>query len=315
MDVVLNELSIGAESEAELDEQLVRLVGTLKRLFEHGVRRALRTVRGVLDRAIVRDLTLKRWLFSKGPRIEEKRFLQRLLDKPPFVDDLLLKAGDEKRALLEFKLGDDDAPGLGVAHLLDSPAASFDGDARFRASRIRVQALALGERGGDVVEELVDVVHVSSPASVDGHRAWFEARIKCDVESGAELWERREEIFPRLVFCPNVEAQLRGLSGSEPYFRMFTRHLSVLDKSMRDWVTGPFDPQPLEWSNESDSVLDGPLADARTFTCPDGERRVFSLHSKMKGQNKRIHFFPVLEERVVIVGHVGDKLPTSKYRT
>ncbi|MBK6465354.1 MAG: hypothetical protein IPF92_30770 [Myxococcales bacterium] len=313
MDVVLNELSIGAESEAELEEQLVRLVGTLRYLFSHGVARAVRAVRGVMDRVVVGEVTLRSWLSSKGKRLE-KQFLQRLLDRaPPHVDDLLQRVEQERHVQLEFTLGDEGAPGLGLAHVLDLPGASFDGDPRFKVNRVEIRVSTLAdEEGADLVETRVGVRHVHSPTCVDGHRTWIEERIKRDVKSGEELWARREELFPRLDFCDRVEKQLAALSGREACFAQIVRHLHVLSRTALDWQEGEFDP-PLDWSGERALTMKT-YAAQRTFTCPDGAQRVFEPHSKLHVWNKRIHFFPMRDTRRVLVGHVGDHLPTTNFK-
>lgn len=311
MDLVLNELSIIQATDAELEERLVKLVATLKRLFEHGAARVVRTLRDVLDRTVVGEQTLRQWLFSRGPRLEEKRFLARLMDKPPYADELLADAESKQGALLEFHLDADRAPGLGVAYVLDAPAVSFDSAERFKTTHLSLRFLSVAEKDA---EEVVRVVHARSPACVDSHRPWLEERMQRDVASGSDLWSRRAALFPRLDFCACVEKQVMALSGAEAFFAEIVRHLHVLSRTAADWKEGSsFDP-PLKWSPESKATLDSrELAAMRTFLCPDGLERVFSFHTKIFAWNKRIHFFPVPATRIALVGHVGEHLATQLY--
>ena len=49
--------------------------------------------------------------------------------------------------------------------------------------------------------------------------------------------------------------------------------------------------------------------------CPDGVSRKFSLHTKISVECKRIHFIVDRDTKRILVGYVGDKLPTVKYPT
>ena len=52
-----------------------------------------------------------------------------------------------------------------------------------------------------------------------------------------------------------------------------------------------------------------------TLTCsrPDGTKRLFSLHAKLREFNWRIYFYPV-QPGEVIIGYIGVHLPTVKYK-
>lgn len=50
---------------------------------------------------------------------------------------------------------------------------------------------------------------------------------------------------------------------------------------------------------------------ARTFLCPDGERRVFSWHSKINYEKWRVHFIDFPATRRVLIGYVGKHLPLA----
>ena len=111
---------------------------------------------------------------------------------------------------------------------------------------------------------------------------------------------------------PRSDGRLAALSGREACFAQIVRHLHVLSRTALDWQEGEFDP-PLDWSGERALTMKT-YAAQRTFTCPDGAQRVFEPHSKLHVWNKRIHFFPMRDTRRVLVGHVGDHLPTTNFK-
>jgi hypothetical protein len=309
VEAILNEISVQPTSSQTADHRCLQLVSALRALGEHGATRALRSTRDALDRSFEGKLSLRRWLFGSSNSREERQFLARLLDKTPYVEDLEARAESEKNAAFEFNLSGERVRGLGVAYLHDVPAVSFGGDPRFEASTISVEFLELGTP--DTLKT-VSVIHVAHVDHVACHRPWLEQRVARAVQSGADLWERREVLFPRLDFCARVEKQVCALFGTESFFAEMVRHLHVLSVAAVDWQGGEFNP-PLRWSHESKTTLSNEkLLAVRRFSCPDKVVRVFSPHSKMQGA-KRVVFLPDPLRRRVWIGHVGDHLPTTLF--
>jgi hypothetical protein len=89
------------------------------------------------------------------------------------------------------------------------------------------------------------------------------------------------------------------------------KHLWELQRYAQDWKSGPFDSDQIQCqtSVESTSTLTQYGAE-RTFVYPDGQRRVFSWHSKITHNAWRIHFYPSAETRSIIIGYIGRHLPT-----
>ncbi|NJL76711.1 MAG: hypothetical protein HC892_18505, partial [Saprospiraceae bacterium] len=53
------------------------------------------------------------------------------------------------------------------------------------------------------------------------------------------LWERREELFSRIIFCPNVEAQIRKIGGT--YLQQIIDKIRLLDNyAISCWNEGNF---------------------------------------------------------------------------
>lgn len=315
MEPVLNELSIEPlPVGADLDARMSALAATLKRLFEHGLTRVLRTVQGIFERTVGPGMTLREWLFSgaRGAIRETKQYLRSLLGKAPFVEDLHAEQEGQQKKLFEVRLGDDPASGLGVAMLRDAPAVSLSGNPRFGGPLVGVRVIVVGEDGED--QQDADVIHAASTSHVDHHQDWLVERIQRDVRSGKDLWSRRSTLFPCVDFCERVERDLQGMSGSEPYFQEIIRHLLAMSRGAATWTEGDLDLPRIDWSHESAETLKhssyGPM---RTFVCPDGVPREFSRHSKIRLGVQRIYFSPDPITRRVLVAYVGDHLPTVKY--
>jgi hypothetical protein len=311
MDAILNELSIPPVDGLAADLRATRLVSSLRSLLAHGMNRVLRTTREAPDTIFEKDTSLRRWLFSRGGNTEEKRFLARLLDKAPYVEELHHNTEDSAGTLFEFEVSAKRARGLGVAFLLDFPALSFVGYDVFGQAFVQLEFTGLKTEVQETAR--VNVIHVATPDHVLGHRPWIEDRLQRTVATGEELWRRRLELFPQLDFCASTERQMRALFGTEPFFCEIVRHLHVLSRTVLEWESGEFDP-PLRWSHESTVTLDNPtFRAARKFTCQDSVQRVFS-HSKMGHGGKRVYFFPDPTKRRIWIGHVGDHLATVLYR-
>ncbi|MBF0590741.1 MAG: hypothetical protein HQL02_01505 [Nitrospirae bacterium] len=141
--------------------------------------------------------------------------------------------------------------------------------------------------------------------------------IKDDTNSWKDFWSQRALLFPELVFCEDVESQLRDVNFNAHY-SLISRHLQCMNDYIKNVRTGnihtpDFEKMGIEATPESGQTLDRKkYCDVRRFKCPDGVERTFSWHSKQRGQNIRIHFYPTdVETKDFIIGYVGEHLPTA----
>ncbi|MCZ8023514.1 MAG: hypothetical protein O9302_06295 [Cyclobacteriaceae bacterium] len=129
------------------------------------------------------------------------------------------------------------------------------------------------------------------------------------------FWERREELFNRVVLCANVEAQIQTIGGT--YLEQIIDKIRELDNYvLNHWNEGSFNfrnankKTALIISPESHSTMQQKdLVNLRTFSLPDGRRECFELH--IKTGNLRFHFYP--ENFMVYIGYIGYHLPTSRH--
>jgi hypothetical protein len=140
--------------------------------------------------------------------------------------------------------------------------------------------------------------------------AWIRERVQKDMADGNIAWEKRSEFFPNLTFCNGAATSLRAFSGREPYFYQVCRHLLILNSFCLSLQTsGMAGLTGIRWSDESERTLnDANLRRMREFNDPDGQRRLFSKHTKPTGGNIRIHFLPFPGESKIMIGYIGPHL-------
>ncbi len=137
------------------------------------------------------------------------------------------------------------------------------------------------------------------------------------VSSGRELWEKRESVYPHLIFCECVKKQLDEARNTL-HIEMIMKKLQVLEDYFKDY-NGKFDKDQMGFGcrEESESVKNNyKLRSMRIFELPDKRKEFFSWHISFPGNFPgRIYFLPDAEQCVGIIGYVGKHLPTKNYST
>ena len=80
----------------------------------------------------------------------------------------------------------------------------------------------------------------------------------------------------------------------------------------RERITPEYEKMGVSASLESPTTLVR-YGYQREFACPDGEKRLFSWHTKQLGANVRIHFLPEYITDSILIGYIGPHLDTYKY--
>mgnify|MGYP001611860214 CR=1 FL=1 len=166
---------------------------------------------------------------------------------------------------------------------------------------------------GEVIETQVSVKHASQDIHVTQNKQWIQERLKEEIRDGQELWKRRTELFPSLEFGNSVEKQLCDLQTGNSHLSFVIRILFELENYCKTWTQGHFDMTHFSnVSPESEATLNQ-YSDERTFRCPDGQTRLFSLHFKISLKAWRIYFYLQTPNDKVIVGYIGRHLRTAKF--
>ncbi len=129
------------------------------------------------------------------------------------------------------------------------------------------------------------------------------------------FWERREQLFSKIILCSNIENDLKKIGSS--YLNQIKNKLVELDNYVaKYWKNGNFNHRDanaktsLNISPESNQTMyQEKYRNQRMFKLPDGRNECFDLH--IKTGNLRFHFFP--EDCKIYVGYIGKHLDTDKY--
>lgn len=136
------------------------------------------------------------------------------------------------------------------------------------------------------------------------------------ITSGQDLWDKREQLYPNLVFCQNVKDQLIDDSEKHHIFAVMKK----LDRFQQYFSNcdNLYSPKELGLSarTESESVKTDPeLKGLRRFRLPDGNEEYFFDHVSFNGKysDGRIHFLPDNTNNKCYIGYIGRHLKTEKY--
>jgi hypothetical protein len=126
------------------------------------------------------------------------------------------------------------------------------------------------------------------------------------------LWSKREELFPNLTLCGNVENQILRI-GNSNQFNQIVERLTSFDNAVKNWRDGEFSYKSinanssLRISPESDGTMSS-YGNERIFQMPSGGTEIFELH--IKTGDLRFHFYPDNKNFKIFVGYIGPHLNT-----
>lgn len=316
MEIILNELSICtlAEDVRIAQERMLHLIQTIKTCVEYGLERVVRAKSDVHMFDLAVGYNIAKWRNDGSVDIEARRYFRSITVKAPLIDSESAAEVQKSAAIAEFRFDGNEAQGLGLAFLLGSLAVSIQSETRWDASMLGLQVYELNDENGEILERAIDVRHASGPDHVRTHENWILERKQSALTDGSDLWARRVELFPHLIFCPQVERQLRSLHAQESIFHSVVAALFDLESYFRLWTTGPFRRDRLGRlaSPESERTL-AQYRIMRTFLCPDGISRLFSWHLKLTPSAWRLYFLPKDDDRNCLIGYIGPHLLTARY--
>ena len=230
----------------------------------------------------------------------------RLAQKVPVSLGLGRDAADRFLACESLRPSGDDGEPLLVCAITDGIAVGFPSLPEWDRDQLCVvfeQLLPDGDldRAEEFVDNLARVVHAEPILRRE------RARRRAG-SSAAEVWRQRRDVFPKLLFGPQVERHLKQHEGLLP---QILGKLLALDDSVRKWDQGPAPPWATQVTPEATHVINTPkLSRARLFDSERGGRRLFLWHARV-GSGYRIHLCFDAEDRSLEIGYVGPHLPTK----
>jgi hypothetical protein len=314
MDQIFNEISLSAchPNRHSARGAMERMVEVSKKLCDYGFSKTVRTTQDFRQRLLAPDYSINDWVRDKDVDLEKRRLFLTFATASPYIEKFYDQLEDD-RELIEYRLCDELALGLGLAHLWDIPVVSLSGDVRFGDGDVFLERFIT--TADNESSENVKVKSIASGSYLERSGGEIRNSLLRKILSGKDIVSLAEELFPHLCFTTSAQKQIVDLKGSEQFFPEVVRHLSALDRCAQAYSGGAFEPD-LDWSTESTATMKvKKYAAMRKFLCSDSVVRTFKLHSKILSANKRIHFYPEMKKRLVFIGYVGDHLPTVKYST
>lgn len=244
-----------------------------------------------------------RWLgtvMAEGGTRDEWRLLRGFANRAPFRVELGEAIGLEA----EYHHDKGLAEGLGLSHTVGTLGVSFATEP-WLVPTVPLRRISL-DQDGDLDEQVVQVHHAATPAHVTGHDEWLRRMPSEQVRDGDELWARRTEIFPHLLFLPRTEAHLRAFKAGELRLASARHALMDLEIAAARWKT-----------------KDAAMPNFLTKTTPEREQRsclfyfndlsgverCFDWHSRYTPGAGRIHFWCDRSSGRLTIAHVGEKVP------
>ena len=305
-DVFFNELSIEQSENITTARQLMNdLIEVYKNLTEKNFKN-LRVYKDIYKESLAPDYNISHWLSDPSINRDTRIFFKTKVLNSPFIEDYInLKAENEQKEY-EFSYKAKNSLGLGCAFLYDSIAISFNNNEEWDKTEILIDAKYLSE-DSKLIEEQKEIKHCSKTIHIQQLQNWIDNIKKTSINNGKELWLKRSENFPNLIFCHSVEKQIEYLNNSHPQFRQICNHLFDFQSYASTWVVGDFDYTKIgrKITPESDTREN---SSSLYILCPDGEKRLFSLHSRYTPGAGRIHIYPDTQNRKIYIGYIEHKL-------
>ncbi|MHC1712520.1 MAG: hypothetical protein AB9872_10255 [Solidesulfovibrio sp.] len=314
MDQIINELSLSGAYTDKYAANLgmVKLIDAAKCLKGLGYSAAIRTTSDFSTRELSKDYSITSWINDYTTPKEHKQYLLTVATflSHPSIEDIFNTHGHTDH--IEFSHEGTSALGLALGCLWNSVTLSLDCENRFSNIYVLLKKTYIDENYNLIVEDLRAITFVSR-IDITNNTFLVEDTLRKNFPNGTQLMESSSESFPHLQFCKRAESQILALKGSELFFCEVVRHLYTLEFAIANYEAGEFSPIGIDYSpRESQPTMENTdCKQARRFICNDGQYRYFWAHSKVHIQAKRIHVFPDLQHKLIIIGYVGDHLPIS----
>ncbi len=315
--MVLNEESLPFRSKDDCESHLPEFFDIVKEAFLERVapvRVSEQFDAGWYNILLCGDIFLRTWLEK-----QEKEYRRRLkslfantaVPQIPYEDAILR----HRYGLSEFYLDGNKklaTPSLGAALIQDAISISFLSGIHWDSPHISIVWMKMDD-SMSIEKEKQTVKNAARLVHWRVHLVDIQKQRKENCRKGAEFWNRREQEFPKLVFCGNTEKEFKRMSYSNAMFNRLWDNLKLLNEHI---LESDSDEElrakaALDFTDESDSVKNNPkLRRFREFALPGGtQKEFFGLHVKNFPGAFRLHFFPDYQNNKVYIGYFGKHLP------
>jgi hypothetical protein len=196
---------------------------------------------------------------------------------------------------------------LRAAIWYNCPIVSYPTKDPWNKSPIEVNVIKLDEKGEcSTLEKIINYFDSNKIDEISLRKSQQES-----IDSGEDLWKRKNELFPNLYFCGETQSQLKNWSLGKITLEQVKKSLSILNEFFEGWQN---ENKGLNVSRESDSVRYNPkMRSKREFYLSNGRKEFFEEHVKLNN-SIRIHFYPNASDKKIYIGYIGKHLPTKKFK-
>ncbi len=310
--MVFNEISLKQQvAKSPLTEQFSGFLKVCQELKHRNKDNDFYYTDELMTEEIANEYTIHDWLKDRNVPQKDKQFFRSLIQRGHRIE-----TGDflESELIVELENeGSISAKGALMAYEWDSYIVSLLSSELWEKEWMEGKYVSIN----DEEDEAVKVRNCGILDHVDQLITSERERQSLIISSGAELWEKREQLYPHLIFCKEVKRQLEEARVSIQ-IQTIMKRIQILEDYFATYE-GVFDKNEVGFGcrTESESVKkDKELNEYRKFVTPYGKEEYFYWHISFPGNYPgRIHFLPDPEHRVGIVGYIGKHLPTSKFST
>ncbi len=298
---IFNEKSLSFLNLSEVDGKFIEFFSIVGKLSSKGIH-TIRMDKDFKNYAIAENVTFQQYfgqLRNKELRDRLRIFISNGIVK---IESPLIKDAEEENE--EFSLSQYSyksevvCGGLACCDIWDTIGISFNSDDEWDKHFISLSKDRLSEDG--INSSGINVRHASNPQHLEMHTTFFnqiEEFHRLNI-TPTNFWSKRNELFPnKIVFCPEVEAQVRKLDSNILKQAINTlRKVELEEKSITDYNMSP----------EKETVKTNPkMREQRLFT--KGSQKVFfSNHLKNLPNGNRIYF--IEEGTQIFIGYIGSHL-------
>ncbi len=244
------------------------------------------------------------------------RAFRAIATQSPFFDiDDIADGAD----LFETTLGGcKDYSAVSAAAWHESPLVSFATRQPWNMSPLSVTITRLNPVTAEIEDEDANIQNFYNYSVLSRYLPDLLRRRNAALESGKEIFNRFNELYPAISLCGKAAQQLNNWSASLTVLEQVKGSLTVLNAFSSKWQNNQFAEYrneslrdlglSFQVSGESHTVRDNPrLRREREFWLPRGNQEFFELHVKMSF-GYRMHFFPDNVTRQIYVGYIGPHL-------
>ncbi|MGN6566594.1 MAG: hypothetical protein ACTHJ0_01510 [Flavipsychrobacter sp.] len=322
---MLNELSLVFQVESreeicQILEEFVRANLEAKGMGLDELRIHENTVPSLYNISFNESYTLQHWLSDNRIEQDIRDKFKEIVSTFPLIKETEVRESYLYKNSQFFKQINTDKIevwGLGAAYIYGTLAFSIATHEDWECSSVDLSHQYFKDCDGqemnediEIVEEIVSVKHFYNIETLRIHNDWWiKFRTEC-LETSSDLWKNRQEMFPNLILCGEVENQLQKIGISKMLTQIIER-LNELNDYVRNWKVSDFNYDEankttnLRISPESFSTMKR-FGSLRRFNVPGQGKKIFELH--IKTGDLRFHFYPDNTSKRVYVGYIGKHL-------